>query len=307
MSRIHKLLKNPLWAVEALLRHYGSIIKDDKVFLKWYYYLNLHRSLNLKNPQTYNEKLNWLKLYDHNPLYTTLVDKLKVKEYVKEKIGPEYVIKTIGKWRNVDEIEWDSLPNRFVLKTTQGGGNVGVVICRDKLTFDVKKAVKKLNYALKQNLYTSSREWPYKNVSPMIFAEEYMEDEHGELRDYKFFCFDGKCKMFFIATERQSREEPFFNFFDENNQPLPFKQGHPVNPTIPMLPKGFDDIKNIAEKLAEGLPHVRMDMYYVNGQVYFGEYTFYHFAGVMPFEPSEWDVKIGSWLKLPNVKKEDVL
>lgn len=299
MSRIQKIVRNPYWPIEALLRRYGNFIKNDEMFLRWYYFLNLHKKLNLNNPQSYNEKLNWLKLYDHNPLYTTLVDKLKVKTYVEEKIGSEHVIKTIGVWKDVDEIEWDKLPNRFVLKTTQGGGNVGVIICRDKSKFDIAKAKKKMNLALKQDLYVASREWPYKNVLPMIFAEEYMEDEHGELRDYKLFCFDGKCKMLFVATERQSREEPFFNFFDEKFQPLPFRQGHPANHLIPEKPKGFDNMLMIAEKLSEGIPHVRMDMYLIKGKVYFGEYTFYHFAGVMPFEPSEWDLKIGSWLQLP--------
>jgi hypothetical protein len=173
------------------------------------------------------------------------------------------------------------------------------MICRDKSKFDKAKATANMNAALKQDLYSSSREWPYKNVEPLIFAEEYMEDEHGELRDYKFFCFDGKCKMLFVATERQTREEPFFNFFDEHYNPLPFKQGHPVNPVIPEKPKGFDELIRIAEELSKGLTHVRMDLYVINGKVYFGEYTFYHFGGVVPFEPAEWDYKIGDWLKLP--------
>lgn len=302
MSYIHKIFKNPLWPAEALLRRYGRFIESDETYLRWYYYLNIHKKLNLSNPQTFNEKINWLKLYDHNPLYTTLVDKLRVKDFVAGKIGQDHVIKTIDVWESVDEIDWNKLPNRFVLKTNHGGGNVGVIICRDKSCFDIRQAKKKLALALKQNLYFSSREWPYKNIKPMIFAEEYMEDEYGELRDYKFFCFNGKCKMLFVATERQSREEPFFNFFDQSFHSLPFKQGHPVNPVIPEKPAGFESMVNIAEKLSEGLPHVRIDLYVINGKVYFGEYTFYHFAGVMPFEPSEWDLKIGKWLRLPEKK-----
>lgn len=300
MSIINKLLKNPLKPFAKNLERLSPYVRNDETYLRWYYFFCMKKRLNLKSPTTYNEKINWLKLYNRNPFYTTLVDKLKVKDVVAQKIGAEHVIKTLGVWKRAEDIEWDKLPDRFVLKTTQGGGNVGIMICRDKSTFDRTKAVANMNAALKQNLYYYSREWPYKDVEPMIFAEEYMEDEHGELRDYKFFCFNGKCKMLFVATERQTREEPYFNFFDENYNPLPFKQGHPVNPVIPEKPEGFDEMKRIAEELSKGLPHVRMDLYVINGKVYFGEYTFYHFGGAMPFEPAEWDYKIGSWLKLPN-------
>lgn len=305
MGKLKKILHNQLQPLVVLLRMVSPFIKDDKRYLCWYYYLNMHRRLNLKSPTTYNEKISWLKLYDRHPLYTTLVDKLKVKDYVTEKIGAEHVIQTLGVWKRAEDIEWDKLPNRFVLKTTQGGGNIGVMICRDKSQLDKARVIKKMNAALKQDLYSSSREWPYKNVEPMIFAEVYMEDEHGELRDYKFFCFNGKCKMLFVATERQTREEPFFNFFDEQYNPLPFKQGHPVNPVLPEKPEGFDEMVRIAEELSKGLPHVRMDLYIINGKVYFGEYTFYHFGGVMPFEPAEWDEKIGNWLVLPSNNNEN--
>lgn len=300
MNRLLKFLKNPLHVFVVLMRRYGSVISNDETYLRWYYALSMHKRLNLVSPDTYNEKVNWLKLNDHNPLYTTLVDKLKVKDYVAERIGSDHVIKTLAVWKCAEDIEWDLLPNRFVLKTTQGGGNIGVMICRDKTKFDRGKAIANMNAALKQNLYLSSREWPYKGVEPLIFAEEYMEDEHGELRDYKFFCFDGKCKMLFVATERQTRKEPFFNFFDENYNPLPFKQGHPLNPVLPEKPKGFQEMVRIAERLSEGFPHVRVDLYVINGQIYFGEYTFYHFGGVVPFEPAEWDRTIGSWLTLPQ-------
>lgn len=300
MSKLCKLLKNPLKPFAKILERLSPYVRNDEAYLRWYYFFCMKKRLNLTSPTTYNEKINWLKLYNRNPFYTTLVDKLKVKDVVAQKIGDEHVIKTLGVWKHAEDIDWDKLPDRFVLKTTQGGGNVGIMICRDKSSFDKSKAVANMNAALKQNLYYSSREWPYKDVEPMIFAEEYMEDEHGELRDYKFFCFNGKCKMLFVATERQTREEPFFNFFDENYNPLPFKQEHPVNPVIPEKPEGFDEMKRIAEELSKGLPHVRMDLYVINGKVYFGEYTFYHFGGAMPFEPAEWDYKIGEWLQLPS-------
>lgn len=299
MSKLKKILKNPLWPGIVLMRKLSPFIKNDEKYLKWYYFLHTHKRLNLTNPTTYNEKLNWLKLYDHNPLYTTLVDKLKVKDYVSEKIGIDYVIPTIGVWKHAEDIEWDQLPDRFVLKTTQGGGNIGVTICRDKSKVDKDKVVKKMNSALKQNLYYSSREWPYKNVEPRIFAEEYMEDEHRELRDYKFFCFNGKCQMVEVLTERQTRKTAFANFYDRDYNPMPFKGGHPTNPISPQKPNGFERMVSIAEMLSENLHHVRIDLYDINGKVYFGEFTFFHSGGVSTFKPAKWDEKIGTWLNLP--------
>ena len=301
MNKIIKGLRNPHKVLSWILVKCAPLIKNDETYLRWNYYLNMHRCLNLQAPKTYNEKLQWLKIYDRNPVYTTMVDKLKVKQYVSEKIGAEHVIKTLGVWKNVEDIEWEKLPNRFVMKTTQAGGNVGIIVCQDKSKLNIKKAKKNLKKGIAHNLYVRSREWPYKNVEPMIFAEEYMEDEYGELRDYKFFCFDGKVKALFVATDRQKRSEPFFNFFDENYNPLPIKQGHPVNSDIPEKPKGFDEMIKIAEKLSDGIPHVRIDLYAINGAVYFGEFTFYHFGGVVPFEPAEWDEKFGDWLRLPNL------
>lgn len=256
--------------------------------------------MDFNNPKTFNEKLNWLKIYDHNPLYTQMVDKYSVKSYVSDIIGSEYVIPTLGIWNSPENIDFDALPQQFVLKTTHGGGNVGVIICKDKEQFDKKKVVSRLQAAMKQNLYKDSREWPYKNVAKRIIAEPYIEDNiSGELRDYKFFCFDGQVKALFVATERQKREEPFFNFFDDNYTSLPIKQGHPVSSHIPDKPSRFDEMKDIASKLSKGLPCVRVDLYEANGKVLFGELTFYHFGGIVPFEPREWDDLWGTWLKLP--------
>lgn len=300
VNNIIRGLKNPFKVINWFWMKSSPVIKSDKIFLKWQYYFLMRRFPDFKSPKTFNEKLQWLKINNHNPIYTDMVDKLKVKELVAHKVGEKHVITTIGVWDNPEEIDWESLPNRFVLKTTQGGGNVGVVVCKDKNRFDKENAIKQLKKGLALNLYKKSREWPYKNVKPKVFAEEYMEDEYGELRDYKFFCFDGKVKMLFVATDRQKRKEPFFNFFDENYCPLQLKQGHPVNPNIPEKPVGFEHMVKLAEKLSEDLPHVRIDLYIINGKVYFGEYTFYHFGGVVPFEPEEWDFKIGNWLNLPS-------
>lgn len=300
MNKFIRGLKNPYKVLDWIWMKSSPSIINDSTFLKWHYYFNMRIFPNLISPKTYNEKLQWLKINDHNPQYTRMVDKLLVKDLVVKKVGGKHVIKTLGAWNTPESIDWNTLPDKFVLKTTQGGGNVGVVVCKDKRAFDKEAAIISLRKGLSLDLYKKSREWPYKNVKPMVFAEEYMEDEYGELRDYKFFCFNGKVKMLFVATDRQKREEPFFNFFDENYTPLDLKQGHPVNPVIPEKPKGYEKMIEIAEKLSEGIPHVRIDLYIINGNVYFGEYTFYHFGGVVPFEPNGWDEKIGSWLDLPS-------
>ena len=232
-------------------------------------------------------------------MYTELVDKYRAKQYVTEKVGSEYVIPLLGQWDNVDEIEWEKLPNQFVIKCSHDSGSM--VLCKDKSAFDVEAAKRKLRSCLKRNYYWESREWPYKNVKPQIFAEAYMEDEHGELRDYKWFCFDGEPKVMFVASDRQKNgEETKFDFYDENFNRLPITNGHPNSSTFIEKPKGFDIMKELASKLSKGLPEVRMDFYDVNGKVYFGEFTFFHWGGLMPFEPREWDLKFGDWIKLPN-------
>ena len=204
------------WLIYILFRdlHLNGLL-SDKQYTKLQYRVVTGHKLNLKNPKNYNEKLQWLKLYDRKPVYTTIVDKFAVKGYVRDIIGEQYIIKTIGVWDRFDDIEFDKLPDQFVLKTTHGGGNTGVVICRDKKTIDVKRAKSILEKSLKRDAYKVSREWPYKNVPRRIIAEEYMEDSKtGELRDYKFFCFDGEPKALFVASERQKKEEPCFDFFD---------------------------------------------------------------------------------------------
>lgn len=280
--------------IKSLLR-----LLPDELFLKVKYRYVFGKRLSLNNPQTFSEKIQWLKLFDRKPEYPQMVDKIAVKQIVENKIGSDYLIPTIAYWNSPEEIEWEKLPNRFVLKTAHGGGMEGVIICREKEHFDKEIAIKKLKHAFKQDLYRANREWPYKMVPKRILAEQYMEDEYGELRDYKFFCFDGEVKALFVATERTKREEPYFNFFDENYEPLPLKQGHPLAPQIPAKPKCFEKMKEIASVLSEGYPHVRIDLYEINGKVYFGEYTFYHFGGTVPFEPEKWDFVFGSWIKLP--------
>ena len=272
----------------------------DEQFIRFIYKKNFGRDINLDSPETFNEKLQWLKLNYRNPLYTRLVDKYEVKQYVAEKIGEEYLIPTLGVYESFDEIDFDKLPDSFVLKCTHDSG--GLVIVKDKSKLDKKNAGQIINASLKWNFYLQSREWPYKNVKSRIIAESYMEDSKtAELRDYKFFCFDGEVKAMFIATERQKQgEDVKFDFFDADFNHLPFRQGHDHAAVMPEKPVCFDEMKKLAGELSKGFPEVRIDFYEVDGRVYFGEYTFFHFGGFMKFEPEEWDYKFGEWIKLPE-------
>ena len=277
---------------------------SDKTYLKKLYRQKMGKELDLKTPKTFNEKLQWLKLYDRRPEYTTMVDKYAVKQYVADRIGEQYIIPTLGVWDRFEDIDFDALPNQFVLKCTHDSG--GLVICPNKNQLDRETARHKIETSLNQNYYLHSREWPYKHVKPRIIAEQYMEDvKTAELRDYKFFCFNGVARALFVATERhKAGEEVKFDFFDMEFQHLDLRQGHPNAATCPERPDTFDEMKRLAEKLSQDIPHVRVDFYEVNGQVYFGELTFAHFAGTVPFKPEEWDYTFGSWIELPKRKNK---
>ena len=301
VSTAIRLIKENPGEFKASIVKLFSPLLSDKQYLSLMFRYRMGYKLDWDRPKTFSEKLQWLKMYDRNPLYTKLVDKYEVKGYVSQLIGDDHVAKTLGVWNSPEDVDFSSLPQRFVLKTTHGGGNSGVIICKDKAKLDIEKTCHALAQSMRQDLYRDSREWPYKNVMRRIIAEEFLEDiETGELRDYKFFCFDGKVKALFVATERQTRKEPFFNFFDRNYQSLDVKQGHPRAEVPPSRPARFDDMVALAEELSKNMPHVRVDLYQVNGQIYFGEYTFYHFGGMVHFEPEMWDKCFGDWLTLPE-------
>lgn len=278
----------------------GKLI-PDRIWIQMKYYKAFGRFCDMKNPKTYNEKLQWLKLNNRRPEYSVMVDKFEMKRFVSERIGTEYVIPSIGgPWNTVEEIELGSLPEQFVLKTTHDCG--GVVICKDKSKFDFNTACEFLNKHLHNNYYLAHREWPYKNVRPRIFAEQYMEDESGYgLRDYKWFCFDGEPKALYVASERSNENtETKFDFFDAEFNHLPIINGHPNSDFHIERPKGFEKMKKLAAKLSKGYPHLRVDFYDINGNIYVGELTFFHWSGLVPFEPEEWDLMFGSWITLPN-------
>ncbi len=271
----------------------------DKTFLKCRYYAIFGRKLNLKNPQTYNEKLQWLKLYDRNPQYIQLVDKYDVKAYIENKIGEEYIIPTLGVWDNFDDIVFEKLPNQFVLKTTHDSG--GVVICNDKSNFNIEKAKEKIEKSLANNFFYTAREWPYKNVKGRIIAEAYLEADDGEdLNDYKIMCFNGKAKCSFVCSERFSNNGLKVTFFDREWNKMPFERHYPSSDKLIEKPVNYEKMIELAEVLSENIPFVRVDFYEVKGQLYFGELTFYPGAGWEEFEPEEWDRKLGEWITLPK-------
>ncbi|MDD4689306.1 MAG: ATP-grasp fold amidoligase family protein [Eubacteriales bacterium] len=292
------VLKNPA-LVFLTLGHRGFFNwMSDDLYLKISYRIRTGKKLNLSDPKTYNEKLQWIKINDRCSDYTTMVDKYDVKQCVSDIIGEEYIIPTLGVWDKFEDIDFDKLPNQFVIKCTHNSG--GVVICRDKSKFDVNKARKTINKCLKNNFYWAQREWPYKNVIPRIIAEKYMEVTGSEdLPDYKFFAFDGEVKALFIATDRYTPgEETKFDFFDENFKHLDFTNGHPNAKVMPQKPGKFEEMKELASKLSKGIPQLRVDFYEVDGKVYFGEITFFHWSGMTPFVPEKWDYTFGEWISL---------
>ncbi len=270
----------------------------DKHYLKLLFRLRMKEKLNLDNPKTFNEKLQWLKLFDRKEIYTSMVDKYEAKQYVSSIIGDEYIVPTLGVWNTFDEINFDELPRQFVLKCTHDSG--GVVIVKDKEQIDLKKVRKIINESIKNNYYYYSREWPYKNIKPRIIAEEYLKDADGlGIKDYKFFTFNEKPKILRILTNGESYgDKKYSDHFDMEANWLPFKSGHDNAEVTPSIPKQFDKMRNIAEKLAQGTIHLRVDLYEVNDKIYFGEMTFYHWSGCVPFEPKEWDYYLGSLLQL---------
>ena len=273
-------------------------VLPDSIYLRMVFFSKLKRKLNLSNPKSYNEKLNWLKINDRKEHYQIMVDKYEAKKYVADKIGEQYVIPTLGVWDKFEDINFNELPNQFVLKCTHDSG--GLVVCKDKSKLDLKKAKEKIEKSLANNYYLWTREWSYKGVKPRIIAEKYMEDqETGELRDYKFFCFNGEPKLMFVASERGLKNTKF-DFYDMQFHHMNIVQHYPNSEYSIEKPEHFEKMVMLAEKLSAGFPHVRVDFYEANGQVYFGEMTFYHFGAIVPFETEEWDKKIGDWLVLPD-------
>ena len=286
---------------KAYLKRRVVQLLPDRLYLKLLFCHKMGYSLNLRSPKTFSEKLQWLKLYDRKPEYTQMVDKAAVKDYVAGIIGKEHIIQTIGVWDKTEDIDWESLPNQFVLKTTHGGGNEGVVICRDKSTFDKNDAVRKLNDSMAFDIYTYFREWPYKNVPKRIIAEQYLDPTpNNYLLDYKFFCFNGEPKYCQVISNRDTKM--CIDFFDKNWNHQPFHEPHnfPFADIEPEKPRNFDFMWRAAAKLASDKIFSRIDFYDMGNRVYFGEITFYPTSGMGGFNPKEYDLLFGNMIRLPK-------
>lgn len=270
----------------------------DKTYLEILYFLKTGKKLNLKNPRTFDEKLQWLKLYDRKEEYVKLADKYEVKEYVAKLIGTEHVIPTLGVWKDVNEIDFERLPNRFVLKTTHDSGSV--IICKDKASFDKNAAKEHLRRRLKQNYYYHAREWVYKNIIPRIIAEPYLEDESGGLIDYKLFCFHGEPYLIQVDVDRFESHRRNFYTLEWEYLNLRRKSAN-FDPKLVSRPKNLDMMIEFAKCLSANKPFVRVDFYEVQSHVFFGEVTFYPGAGFSGFEPEEWNKILGDMIDLERV------
>lgn len=304
MTEIHRLMFKRLHLIKTPKEFVGWIMfkfcpnwMSDRFHLEMNYLFTKREHLDLDHPRTFNEKLQWLKIYDRNPLYTTLVDKYLVKDWVKGKIGEEYVIPTLMTYYSPDEIKLKTLPDQFVLKCTHDSGSV--IICRDKSTFDLKAARERLAYCLSRDTSSYFCEWAYHDVPRRIIAEPLLVDgDNAELMDYKFFCFDGVPRIMYMS--RDHAENATTDFFDMEFNHLPIRMLAPPSDVLPEKPEQFEKLKELASSLSQGIPHVRVDFYVVNGKVFFGEMTFYHCGGMVTVQPPEWNLRMGDMIHLPE-------
>ena len=271
----------------------------DEEYLQRIYRAKMGRGLDLEHPRTFNEKLQWLKLHDRRPIYTTMVDKAAVKDYVEPIIGEEHIIPTLGVWDRFEDIDFDDLPDQFVLKCTHDSG--GLVICKDKRNLDMASAQKKIEKSLNTDYYALWREWPYKNVRPRILAEKYMDNCGKDLVDYKFHCFNGEPRVILLCEGRFSSGGLTEDFFDAEWKHLPVRRPkHPMATTLAEKPGQLSEMLAIARRLSEGIPFVRVDLYVIEGRIYFGELTFFPASGLEKFDPESFDSQLGEYLNLPS-------
>lgn len=298
------LIHNKYLFCDSIVKNFLRFL-PDRLYISLRYRCQMGYWVNWKHPKTFTEKLQWLKVYNHRPEYTMMVDKYAVKQYVADRIGWQHIIPTLGVWDKAEDINWDTLPKQFVLKTTHGGGSGGVVLCKDKMTFDKNVAIVKLNKSMSSDIYSALREWPYKNVKRQVIAEKFMipndklNDPTYDLTDYKFFCFNGVPKFCQVIRDRHTCES--IDFYDMAWNHLGFVGLNPVarNGLTPVArPEHFDEMKGICKTLSANVPFLRVDLYEINGDVYFGELTFYPASGFGHFTPPEWNKRLGELIQL---------
>lgn len=298
MRKIIECLKNPNLFLYYLDKK-RIITIEDKKYLEILYKKVMNKKLDLNNPKTFNEKLQWLKLYDRNPKYNKMVDKFEVKKYVSDIIGQEYIIPTLGVYDRVEDINFEELPDKFVIKCTHDSGSV--MICKNKKEFDINNCKKALTKELKINYFYQNREWPYKDIKPRVLAEKYMQNKKDQsLKDYKFYCFNGEPKYLYVSEGLEDHSTAKISFFDMNFEFAGFyRDDFRKFDKKPEKPINFEKMKEIAKKLSQEIPFLRVDLYEIEGKIYFSELTFTPCAGFMPFNPEEFDGKLGNLLELP--------
>lgn len=300
MNFVQKIIKQPEKIIYGLERKGLLDWMDEETYIKLVYWLAFRRKLNLNNPQTLTEKLNWYKLNYRDPLMKQCADKYDVRGYVEQRIGKMYLNECFGIWNNPDEIDFEKFPDKFVLKPTNGSGDV--VICADKKNFDVENAKKTLSQYSSRHFSSKTKEWAYYDLPYRVIGERYIESsDNCQIKDYKIFCFYGEPKFLFVASERGT-EHLKFDFFDLDWNWLPVTNAHEHNTNL-KKPEHFDEMLEVARKLSEPFPHVRVDLYEEEGRVFFGEMTFYHFGGFVRFEPDEWDYTFGEYFDISKIRR----
>ncbi len=298
------LFHNRMEFCDSIVKNFLGFL-PDKMYLSLRYRCKMGRWINWKNPKTFTEKLQWLKVNDYKPEYTNMVDKLAAKDYVAQRIGEQYIIPTLGVWDSVEDIDWDSLPNQFVLKTTHGGGGCGVVVCKDKGSLDKEKAKEKLRTSMQTNAGKSYREKPYLNVPRKIIAEKFMAEQRSvspDLIDYKFYCFNGVPKLIMVANGRSTGNKRF-GYYDTEWNTVDISWGAPKPDVEFTKPDNLNEMLEIASKLSSDLVHARIDLYNIDSHVYFGEITFYDGSGLDKINPQSYDEYLGSLMKLKSTKR----
>lgn len=305
MSRFGKIINHIKSNPRILLAYVNStgLLNNlpDTTIIKLLWWVRTGTKLDTDNPKTFNEKIQWLKLNNRDERMTMMVDKYLVRDYIANLIGEQYLIPLIDVWDDPKQIDFSFLPNQFVLKCNHNAA-VGLCICRDKSKINKKKIINELQKGLKHNFYYSSREWAYKDVPRKVICEKYMEDDNGKsLRDYKFFCFNGEAKFIYISEGLENHDTAKISFYDFKGKEMPFhRSDYAQFPTPPKVPENIDEMIIIANRIAKdiSIPFVRIDLYSINGRTYFSEITFYPNSGYIPFEPKDWDLKLGDWIDI---------
>lgn len=304
MSKIRTFIENPQYFITSPASKGWLNWVPDSLYLKVLYRVIMGRKLNLKNPKEYNEKLQWLKLNDRKPEYSTMVDKYEVRGYIEDLLGDKYLIPCLGIYDSVDDIDIDALPDRFVLKCTHDSGSVE--ICKDKSSFDIEGARHRLSQAMKRNYYATYREWPYKYVKPRIIAEGYLEGDGGDLKDYKVMCFNGEAKIIEVHENRFVEGKVHTQtFYDREWNIVPLTQVETVTVDRPgERPRQLDEILRLSELIAKDMYHARIDWYIEGDKIYFGEITFFDGSGFESFSTPEMERMLGDMINLPEKWKE---